>query len=245
MDIYSFAEHPGAYSGEHPVTAATIVADGGLVAVTSDGNALDAKSTVTGHVVGRSDGGADNSAGAAGAVKVKVKRGVFALQLDDTNPPTKAHIGRMVFATAPDTVAFTGTCRAGILIGFDPNGLPIVDTTRSAAAPAVGGHDADGATLTVADSGAVISNLGAAGAATWVLPAALPGLEFRFAVKVAQQLRIDPAGTETIELPSTAAQGAAGKYLVADAIGEFVHLRCLVAGAWAVVASGGTWTHEG
>lgn len=243
MDSYTFTEIGGQYAGKHPVAADTVIHDGGLVARDSSGNTVNAGSTVTGNVIGRSEGGADNTGGAAGDVSVPVKRGVFVLQLDATNPPTKAHILKPVFATAPDTVAYTGTCRAGILLGFDPAGLPIVDTTR-AESPAVGGHDADGATLTVLDSGALISNLGATGAATWVLPAALPGLEFRFAVKVAQQLRIDPAGTETIELPSTAAQGAAGKYLVADAIGEFIHLRCLVAGTWSVASYAGTWTHE-
>jgi isopentenyl phosphate kinase len=35
-------------------------------------------------------------------------------------------MGAMVYATAPDKVAYTGTCRAGILIGFDENDLPIV-----------------------------------------------------------------------------------------------------------------------
>lgn len=243
MDSYSFQEHPGQYAGKHPVAADTVVSSGGLVARDSSGNAVDADSTVTGFVLGRSDGGADNTGGAAGDKEVLVKRGIFALELDDTNPPTKAHIGKRVFATAPDTVAFTGTCSAGILLGFDTDGKALVDTTR-AETGAVGGHDTDGATLTVLDSGAVISNLGASGAATWVLPKAVPGLEFRFAVKVAQQLRIDPNGTETIELPSTAAQQAAGKYIVADAIGEFIHLRCLVAGTWSVVASGGTWTAE-
>lgn len=244
MDHYLISEHPGAYAGKHPVAADTVISDGGLVALDSSGNAVDADSTVTGFVQGRSSGGADNTGGAAGDVEVLVQRGVYGLELDDTNPPTKAHVGRWVYATAPDTVANKGTCRAGILLGFDESGKAIVDTNRAQSAGAVGGHDTDGATLTVNDSGAVISNLGASGAATWVLPAALPGLEFRFAVKVAQQLRIDPAGTETIELPSTAAQGAAGKYLVADAIGEFIHLRCLVAGTWSVVNYAGTWTAE-
>lgn len=128
MDSYSFNEHPGFYAGKHPVAADTIVSDGGLVAVNSAGNALDADSTVTGFVVGRSEGGADNSGGAAGDVSVLVKKGCFALQLAAVNPPTKAHVGKIVYATAPDTVAHTGTCRAGKLIGFDADGLAIVDT---------------------------------------------------------------------------------------------------------------------
>src|SRR5690606_25911799 len=78
--------------------------------------------------------------------------------------------------------------------------------------------DADGATLTAAQSGSVVTNLGAAGAATFALPAATVGLEFLFYVLAAQELRIDPNGTETIGLPSSGAQQAAGKYIGADAV---------------------------
>jgi hypothetical protein len=128
MDYYQLQEHPGQYAGLHPVAADTVVANGGLVAVNGSGNALDAETGVTGFVVGRSDGGADNTGGSAGDVTVLAKHGVFALELDDTNAPTKAHVGKIVFATAPDTVAHTGTCRAGKLIGFDPDGKALVDT---------------------------------------------------------------------------------------------------------------------
>lgn len=65
-----------------------------------------------------------------------------------------------------------------------------------------------------------------------------------FLVGAAQELRIDPAGTETIALPSTGVAGAAGKYLTANAAGETVHLACLADGAWSVVAFTGTWAHE-
>lgn len=61
----------------------------------------------------------------------------------------------------------------------------------------------------------------------------------------AQELRIDPSGSETIALPSTGAQGAAGKYLSADAVGEWVRLLCVKAGQWQVAGYAGTWTAEG
>jgi hypothetical protein len=101
-----------------------------------------------------------------------------------------------------------------------------------------------GDTLAAAETGSTHSNSGASGTITIVLPAAVPGLEFVFAVQAAQQLRIDPDGTETIALPSTGAQGAAGKYLVADAVGEWVKLVCLDAGTWDVEGYAGTWTAE-
>lgn len=104
-------------------------------------------------------------------------------------------------------------------------------------------HTADD-TLTAAESGSVHTNTGAGATITLALPAAVVGLEFYFQVGAAQQLRLDPNGTETISLPSTGVAGAAGKYLVADAIGETVHILCAIAGTWAVMGYTGTWTSE-
>lgn len=104
-------------------------------------------------------------------------------------------------------------------------------------------HTADD-TLTVAESGSLHTNVGASGTITIALPAAVVGLQYMFAVGAAQQLRIDPNGSETISLPSTGVPGAAGKYLVADAIGETVYLVCASAGSWRVFGYTGTWTAE-
>jgi len=102
-----------------------------------------------------------------------------------------------------------------------------------------------GDTLTAAETGSVHTNTGAAGTITLILPAATVGLEFYFYVGAAQELRLDPNGTETISLPSTGVAGAAGKYLSADAVGETVHLLCGKAGTWSVMGYTGTWTAEG
>lgn len=99
-------------------------------------------------------------------------------------------------------------------------------------------------TVSVADSGKWFSTVGAAGAVTFALPAAVVGLKYGFRVGAAQELRIDPNGTETISLPSSGVPGAAGKYLTADAIGETVLLVCVVAGTWSVAGYTGTWTAE-
>lgn len=99
-------------------------------------------------------------------------------------------------------------------------------------------------TVLANDSGSGFTNNGASGTITFALPAATVGLNYRFSVEVAQALRIDPNGTETISLPSTGVPGAAGKYLVADAIGETVHLVCAKAGSWRVFGYTGTWTAE-
>ena len=99
-------------------------------------------------------------------------------------------------------------------------------------------------TVTANDSGSGFTNVGASGAITFALPAATVGLNYYFAVGVAQELRIDPNGSETISLPSSGVPGAAGKYLVADAIGETVRLVCATAGSWRVFGYTGTWTAE-
>lgn len=99
-------------------------------------------------------------------------------------------------------------------------------------------------TLTASETGSTHTNNGAAGAITLTLPAAVVGLEFYFQVLAAQELRIDPNGTETISLPSSGVAGAAGKYLTADAVGESLHLLCCKAGTWAVMGFTGTWAHE-
>lgn len=99
-------------------------------------------------------------------------------------------------------------------------------------------------TILTSENGTAFSNVGASGAIVLSLPAATVGLNYMFRVGVAQELRIDPNGSETISLPSSGVPGAAGKYLVADAIGETVHLVCFVAGTWSVLGFTGTWSAE-
>lgn len=97
----------------------------------------------------------------------------------------------------------------------------------------------------MAKRGAFVSNLGASGAETWTLPAAKKGMRVTAVVEAAQELRLDPNGTETIALPSTGVQGAAGKYLTANALAETVELVCLTDGTWSAINFQGTWTAEG
>lgn len=101
-----------------------------------------------------------------------------------------------------------------------------------------------GDTLTAAETGSLHTTTGASGAVTFAMPAATVGLEYYFYVGAAQELRIDPNGSETISLPSSGVAGAAGKYLTADAIGETIHIICAKAGTWSVFGFTGTWTAE-
>lgn len=106
--------------------------------------------------------------------------------------------------------------------------------------------DDDGMTgISEAYSGGIFTNEGAEGEAVFALAPAAVGVSLTFMVMAAQELRIDPSGTETIALPSTGAQGGAGKYLTADAVGEWVKLVCVKTGQWQVMGYNGTWAHEG
>ena len=104
-------------------------------------------------------------------------------------------------------------------------------------------HTGD-ATLTAAESNSIHTTVGASGTVVFTLPAATAGLEYFFEVGAAQELRIDPDGSETCALPSTGVQGAAGKYLTANAAGETVHILCCTAGTWSVFGYTGTWGAE-
>lgn len=91
-------------------------------------------------------------------------------------------------------------------------------------------------------SGHTYTNEGATGTVTLSLPPAKLRLEYNFELCEAQQFRIDPDGTETIAINGT--QQGAGKYIVADAVGERCTLRCIIEGQWEQYNSLGTWTAE-
>jgi hypothetical protein len=95
--------------------------------------------------------------------------------------------------------------------------------------------------VTPSDNGKVFTNTGASGAVTFSLPAATVGQWYEFVVKAAQELRIDPNGTETIAL-DTGVQQAAGAYITANAIGERISVECVKAGEWDTRNAVGTWT---
>lgn len=106
---------------------------------------------------------------------------------------------------------------------------------------------ATGGTVTAAQaySNIHVSNAGASAAATFNLPAAKVGMRVTVVVEAAYALRLNPSGTETVALPATGVQQAAGKYIEADAVAEGIQLVCLTAGTWDVIGgTDGTWTAE-
>jgi len=115
-------------------------------------------------------------------------------------------------------------------------------SSLSAGNPSVVPKTADYTVVAATDNGKTFTTVGASGTVTFAMPAATLGQKYRFRVGAAQQLRIDPNGTETIALPSTGVQSAAGAYIVADADGETVDIECTKAGQWSVFGYTGTWT---
>jgi hypothetical protein len=90
------------------------------------------------------------------------------------------------------------------------------------------------------ESGATFEN--ADGAVEFDLPAAVVGLEYKFRVGHASALTVDPAAADT--MTSTAGvPDTAGDAISADAVNEFLHIKCFEAGAWTIVGFTGTWTN--
>ena len=93
-------------------------------------------------------------------------------------------------------------------------------------------------------AGITVTNLGATGAVEFDLPVATVGMKVTAKVVVAQNLALDPNGTEKIFNGALADIGA-GTPCLANAIGESATLECFVAGQWNVTSSVGTWDADG
>jgi hypothetical protein len=88
--------------------------------------------------------------------------------------------------------------------------------------------------------GRTMHNAGASGTITATLPAVtadIIGRLFTFQVRAAQQLRVDPSGSEVI-----GPGGTAGQYAVSSTIGATITLQAVSVGVWAIVSQSGTWT---
>lgn len=103
---------------------------------------------------------------------------------------------------------------------------------------------AAGLTLTTSDSGCIVTNVGASGAATVTLPTDAPtGTYFRFFVSAAQELRVLPgAGNKIVGLGALAPADA--EYVTANANGEHLNILANSSGDWQCVGFSGTWTEQ-
>lgn len=232
----------------YPIEEACRIYEGTLVFVNAAGYADDDTATGANRFAGIAVKEFDNSSGADGAMECEVyRKGVFLLTGTGF---AQTSVGRVAFATDNYTVTAAPSAsgvRIGTIVKYVSSTKVYVDIDTDADDEILTGtvqtKTAD-YTVTVADSGRTFSTAGASGTVVFTLPAAVPGLRYRFRVGAAQELRIDPDGTETISLPSTGVPGAAGKYLTANAAGETVDIQCDVAGTWSVYGYTGTWTAE-
>ena len=93
-------------------------------------------------------------------------------------------------------------------------------------------------------AGITVTNHGASTACEFDLPAATVGMKVTAHVVVAQNLALDPNGTEHIFNGSLADIGA-GTPCLANAVGESATFECLLAGQWNITKSVGTWDADG
>src|SRR4051794_33522254 len=100
--------------------------------------------------------------------------------------------------------------------------------------------DADGRTITVAESGSVYSNEGASAIAPFILPPAAASLNYSFIVQDADGIRVTAASGDTIRIAGTAS-GLAGK-IENTTIGSTVKLTAINATEWIGSVGAGTWT---
>jgi hypothetical protein len=129
-----------------PVEASTKIYLGSLVGVNAAGNAVPATSALI--VIGRADNvvngvpgiDADNSAGAAGAIKIEVVRGCFSWDIN-AGDIVQANVGQVAYAVDDHTVSSSsnGGSRpiAGRIIGLDPaTGGVFIDSTETSSGAA-------------------------------------------------------------------------------------------------------------
>lgn len=231
----------------YPVAASTHIYEGAFCFINSSGYLVDVTATGINRFAGVAVKEVDNSGGSNGALNCEVyTEEAFLLTGSGFS---QASVGLDLYAT--DNYATTTTpAAAGVRIGTVVSYVSATkvyaeietDDARSNVSK-VSVKTAD-FSVSAADSGRTFDSTGASATITASLPAATPGLKYRFRVGAAQQLRLDPNGTEVIALPSTGVAGAAGKYLVADAAGETIDIECVTAGVWSVFGYTGTWTAE-
>ncbi len=115
------------------VASDVIIFDGTIVAVDAAGNANPASDTAGLRVQGRAENMVDNTGGAAGDKTVNVRRGVFGWTNSETDPVSKAEVGKIVYVDDDITICKTGGTNhlaAGLLLAIE--GATVYVDTRLA-----------------------------------------------------------------------------------------------------------------
>lgn len=113
---------------EPPVAAATRIWAGAMVAINASGYAVPGATSTTLKAAGVAEQRADNSAGAAGDIRVKVRKGTFRFANSSAGDAIAlTDIGATVFMVDDQTVAKTnGTntrSAAGTVVDVDADGV--------------------------------------------------------------------------------------------------------------------------
>lgn len=179
----------------------------------------------------------DNSAGAAGAMSVRVYTfGDFGHALTGA---TLADIGRAVFASDDGTITYDPSENSFVGYVQDvpaSNQIILRLDTRGPANLAAITHHATNFTLTAVQSGTTHSNLGAGGTITATLPQSPPkGTVFYFVCMADLALQIDPGAAGGIYIKG--AKQTDDKYASVTDIGDFIHVIADGNGDWVAVSS--------
>ena len=112
---------------DDPVAAGVRIWTGGLTCLDAAGNATPGATALNLTARGRAEHRVDNTAGAAGDKRLKIRAGCFRFDNLGSDPCTRAHIGQDAFIVDDQTVAATdgtGTrSRAGRIADVDSGGV--------------------------------------------------------------------------------------------------------------------------
>lgn len=131
-----------------PVAASTVIYKGSIVAINASGYAVPAGDTVNYRVIGVAYEKGNNSAGADGAIEIRVQTdGIYRM---DASSITQAMVGKMMYIVDDHTFddsKGTNGIRAGTLVEFisttegwiqiEPNGIAAVAADASDLATAI------------------------------------------------------------------------------------------------------------
>jgi len=111
-----------------PVAASAKPFQGGMVQINAAGYAVAASATAANVTIGRAEATADNSAGANGDIKVKVRRGTFRFNNSSAGDLiARTEIGKTVYVVDDQTVAKTNNSgarpAAGTCFDVDAQGV--------------------------------------------------------------------------------------------------------------------------
>lgn len=113
---------------EFPVEAATKIFGGSIVCLNASGRATKGAVSTTLRAVGMADAQADNSTGAAGDIRVKVRRGCYRFANSTAGDAiTLANVGADAYIVDDQTVALTNGSNtrsvAGVIRAVDEGGV--------------------------------------------------------------------------------------------------------------------------